>query len=556
MSQATAITIEGRRLVDDALREQGDLTAVDKFAERHERGELDDGSGVYRDLIPLTQPGEGEQYAFEVDLDACTGCKACVSACHNLNGLDEGETWRDVGRLVGGPLDEMIAQHVTAACHHCVEPACLEGCPVKAYEKDPVTGIVKHLDDQCIGCQYCTLKCPYDVPKYHKEKGIVRKCDMCSDRLAEGEAPACAQACPTGAIAIGIVDKSVARGRAADGDFVAGNPHPGYTVPTTRYKSERDLGGARPADNELLAPEDAHAPLAVMMVLTQLSVGGFLLQLLLEGTRAGAAAAASVQTAVSLATGLIALGASTLHLGRPLYAFRAVIGLRHSWLSREIVAFGLFAKTALLYAGLRFFAPDLLPPAAERAVGYGVVGLGLLGVLCSAMIYHDTRRWLWRIHKIGPRFLLTVLLLGGALTVALSVATAAWREPAPIAGFLRGAAVPLLCGIALVSAVKLAGEALVFGHLRRDELTALKRTALLMSGPLHQATLVRFMAGAGGGIALPGLLLLSPPDAGHPGSALVLVGGMLVLLVAGELIERLLFFAAVAAPRLPGDLAP
>ena len=57
-------------------------------------------------------------------------------------------------------------QTVTTACHHCLEPACLSGCPVKAYEKNPVTGIVKHLDDQCIGCQYCILMCPYDAPKY------------------------------------------------------------------------------------------------------------------------------------------------------------------------------------------------------------------------------------------------------------------------------------------------------------------------------------------------------------------------------------------------------
>ena len=46
--------------------------------------------------------------------------------------------------------------------------------------KEPLTGIVKHLDDQCIGCKYCTLMCPYDVPHYNQKQGIVRKCDMCS----------------------------------------------------------------------------------------------------------------------------------------------------------------------------------------------------------------------------------------------------------------------------------------------------------------------------------------------------------------------------------------
>ena len=65
----------------------------------------------------------------------------------------------------------------------------MHGCPVNAYEKDEITGIVKHLDDQCIGCVYCTLKCPYEVPQYDKAHGIVRKCDMCADRLSERRSP-------------------------------------------------------------------------------------------------------------------------------------------------------------------------------------------------------------------------------------------------------------------------------------------------------------------------------------------------------------------------------
>ena len=110
--------------------------------------------------------------------------------------------------IVGGPPALPVLQHVTSACHHCLDPACLNACPVDAYEKDPVTGIVKHLDDQCFGCQYCTLACPYDAPKFHAGKGIVRKCDMCSDRLKVGEAPACVQACPHEAITIRVVDRA------------------------------------------------------------------------------------------------------------------------------------------------------------------------------------------------------------------------------------------------------------------------------------------------------------------------------------------------------------
>ena len=192
-------------ILEQLLIEQQSLSAVEQFSRAH-----DDGTPCqakyYSKLLPTSAPQAGQQFAFGVDLDACSGCKACVTACHSLNGLDDHETWRDVGLLIGGNSSHPVMQHVTTACHHCIEPACASACPVDAYEKDPVTGIVKHLDDQCFGCQYCTLACPYDVPKYHAGKGIVRKCDMCSDRLAEGEAPACVQACPHEAISINVVD--------------------------------------------------------------------------------------------------------------------------------------------------------------------------------------------------------------------------------------------------------------------------------------------------------------------------------------------------------------
>ena len=192
--------------------------------------------------MPASPPGPGQQFAFEVDLDRCSGCKACVTACHALNGLDEDEAWRSVGLLHGGTSALPVLQHVTSACHHCLDPACLYGCPVNAYEKDPVTGIVKHLDDQCIGCQYCILKCPYDAPKYNKKLGIVRKCDMCSDRLAAGEAPACVQACPTQAIRITVVERQeVDRGQRGQSLPARGARACLYTLPTTVYKTSTAL---------------------------------------------------------------------------------------------------------------------------------------------------------------------------------------------------------------------------------------------------------------------------------------------------------------------------
>ena len=165
-------------VLNQALEDQSDMTAVEEFAFKKDLRRLPAEASRYSRLIPKASPGPGQQYAFEVNLDQCTGCKACVTACHNENGLDEDETWRTVGVLHGAAPGGPAVQHVTSACHHCLDPACINGCPVKAYEKDPATGVVKHLEDQCIGCQYCIFKCPYDVPKYSKKRGIVHKCDM------------------------------------------------------------------------------------------------------------------------------------------------------------------------------------------------------------------------------------------------------------------------------------------------------------------------------------------------------------------------------------------
>src|SRR4051794_32744537 len=264
-------------LIDELLQQQQQLTAVEQFSRRHQAGDLPAQARYYRSLVPLEKPQTGEQYAFAVDLDRCTGCKGCVSACHSLNGLDDEEIWRNVGLIHGGTNADPYQQTVTTACHHCVDPACLNGCPVLAYEKDAETGIVRHLDDQCIGCQYCVLKCPYDVPKYSRKRGIVRKCDMCHGRLAAGEAPACVQACPSGAITIRIVNREELAGSIQPGDRLLPDAwDSAYTKPSTRYTTRKGIpANARAADAFALRLEHAHFPLIFMLVLSQLGAGMF-----------------------------------------------------------------------------------------------------------------------------------------------------------------------------------------------------------------------------------------------------------------------------------------
>ncbi|HWA86395.1 MAG TPA: 4Fe-4S dicluster domain-containing protein, partial [Opitutus sp.] len=375
-------------LLAELLAEQQRLdTPVARFSTAHDAGTANGLAALRAQLIPLSAPAAGEHYAFEVDLDACTGCKACVTACHSLNGLDETETWRDVGLIVGGHPRHPVQQTVTSACHHCADPACLNGCPVLAYEKDPATGIVRHLDDQCIGCQYCILKCPYDAPKYNARLGIVRKCDLCHGRLAAGEAPACAQACPTHAIRIVTVPLAA---RADTSGFLRAAPDPAGTRPTTRYRSRRaGLQHLRAADANALRPQPAHWPLVIMLTLLSLAVG-------CEWSAVAGrvfAGGGFVRAALWLgwAAGVSGLGASVAHLGRPERAWRIFLGWRRRWLSREAVAFAAW----LAVASAALAEPRL---AAAAAV------LGSAGLFCSVMIYVDTRRVFWRWGRTAPRF--------------------------------------------------------------------------------------------------------------------------------------------------------
>ncbi len=472
-------------LVDRLLAEQRELsTAVLQFSRWHERAHGLEDAG-YRTLVPLSRPKAGEQYAFEVDLDRCTACKACVVACHSLNGLDGAESWRDVGAIHAPRENGGTTHTVTTACHHCEDPACAHGCPVLAYEKDEETGIVRHLDDQCIGCSYCILKCPYEVPKFNERLGIVRKCDMCQGRLAAGEAPACVQSCPNEAIRITVVQRETSH-LPARAPMVPGAFPSGYTRPTTRYVSSRALPpAARPADAAALRVEEAHTPLAVMLVLTQCACGVLWL--------------ADGSFPMLLAGWLLAhagLAASLAHLGQPLKAWRAFLGWRRSWLSREIIAFGLFGAmaTASLFG--------VVPAAAAAAAGF-------LGLAASVMVYADTRREFWQWPLTGARFAGTAVV--GGLAVA-GIWHSQWIAPAVVAAMLK-----LLAELAWLA-------------VRRHTLAA-----RLHSGPLRAWTAGRFLAGFAGAALFP-----AAPAAGA------------VFLVAGELIERSLFFRACPANRMPG----
>src|SRR5262249_44832438 len=139
-----------------------------------------------------------------------------------------------------------------------------------------------HSADACIGCQYCTWNCSYGVPQYNEVRGVVGKCDMCHNRLSDGDAPACVSACPEGAIAIEIVNAAKWRSDYMGAD-APGLPSADDSISTTRITlPENLLPDTGRVDTQRVIPEHPHWPLVFMLVLTQLSVGAFAVLWLLD----------------------------------------------------------------------------------------------------------------------------------------------------------------------------------------------------------------------------------------------------------------------------------
>jgi len=461
-------------------------------------------------LIPERPLSAGEQYRFHFDMTKCIGCKCCVVACNEQNGNPSAINWRRVGEVEGGHYPYTQRYHLSMGCNHCLEPSCLIGCPVEAYTKDAKTGVVIHSADTCIGCQYCTWNCSYGVPQYNPERGVVGKCDMCHNRLSDGMAPACVSACPEGAIAIEIMDVAGWRKDYASAN-APGLPSADDSISTTRVTMPEDLlPDTGRVDTQRITPEQPHGPLVLMLVLTQLSVGAFGALWMMDTFGRGMGLYISAAAALVLAG--LSLGSSTLHLGRPVYAWRALRGLRRSWLSREVLSLSIFAGVASAFAGMLFL--DL---PGRPLMGAFTALCGACGMFCSAKIYIVRARPAWCSAYTIAEFFSTCLLLGPLFVLAMNV-RAEWLPWAAAAG----------------GAAQLITQTLKFLWLTRSEQFELRASSLLLSGQLRRAFLSRL-----GLLIVAGIVL---PLAAHGAveSALGLIAAL-----AGELLGRWLFFVSV-----------
>ena len=171
-----------------------------------------------------------------IDVSKCIGCKACQSACVE---------WNDTNPAVGENIGYYTNPHDLTpdmftlmrftewvnpetdnlewlirkdGCMHCADPGCLKACPAPGAIVQYSNGIVDFIHENCIGCAYCVKGCPFNIPRISRVDHKAYKCTLCSDRVAVGQGPACAKACPTQAIVFGTKEdmKKHADGRIAD----------------------------------------------------------------------------------------------------------------------------------------------------------------------------------------------------------------------------------------------------------------------------------------------------------------------------------------------------
>ena len=345
---------------------------------------------------------------FLLDLNRCTGCHACRLACSIENELGAGNSWREIYTFNEVRLPGIPRFHLSLGCQHCVDAACMRTCPASAYRRDLSTGAVLVDSERCIGCGYCRWACPFDAPHYSRVEGTVSKCTLCYARVADGKSPACANLCPTGALQFTELDSDA--GIQGVPGFPATNLEPAMRFLPLRAPSA--VGPELEIPSGESAPEFGPAAMAFTRVAkaadgSEWSLVLFTLAASLLVALAGAAVLGSLrlEAPVFLVALAGAMAVGSLHLGKPQRAWRAVLNLRGSWLSREILFYLAFAILAAAIA--------MLP--GERNLILPVVLAGLATLFSVDMVYgavsqnHGSLR-----HSAGA--VLTGLFLYGILT--------------------------------------------------------------------------------------------------------------------------------------------
>jgi anaerobic dimethyl sulfoxide reductase subunit B (iron-sulfur subunit) len=377
-------------------------------------------------------------YAFTFDASACSGCKACQEACKDKNNLPVGMLWRRVVEVAGGEWHytgtawetSVFAYNLSIACNHCTHPKCAGVCPVDAYMVRP-DGIVVINTSRCMGCNYCSWACPYGAPQYDSRQGIMTKCDLCHDRIDAGIPPSCVAACPLRVLDYKNLEELSMNTAGRNLWLLPGAEHPfplpDYSRTEPHLSIKLHAGMSAPLEKavsnleEVLPPgtyPNSHRPASV----SELPLVGFTL---LVQMAAGMAifspmlSSVSLPVLLSIAILLVSGGLiSFLHLGRKRNAWRSVIHLKKSWLSREILLSG-FLGAAVLAATVTQLMQKIPPnPWPMALLGFGVV-------YCMSRVYLLRAVPAWNSWRTQVQFFLSAVVLG-ALGVNLAVPQPSW----------------------------------------------------------------------------------------------------------------------------------
>ncbi len=185
---------------------------------------------------------KAKQWAMVVDMKKCwekaeDHCKECILACHKFHNVpDIGTIKEEIKWIWQENYEDTFSGHanpynianiadkpIMVLCNHCTDPPCVRVCPTKATFKDKKSGIVQMDFHRCIGCRFCMAGCPYGARSFNfrdpvpyiktelnmtfptRERGVVEKCNFCTERLARGLYPACVEACKVGALTFGDI---------------------------------------------------------------------------------------------------------------------------------------------------------------------------------------------------------------------------------------------------------------------------------------------------------------------------------------------------------------
>lgn len=322
----------------------------------------------------------------------CVGCNACSAACILENGWTiKPRNVYQFNRILS-PSVQIV--NISLACSHCDNPVCLSGCPSRAYYREPESQAIVIRSENCLGCNYCKWNCPYDAPKSEPLSLLIEKCNLCYKLVNEGLKPACASACPTGALDFGPISDI------PDNNWMTMFPDKKLN-PSIEFSGKKESSPLKIVPEQLFDNDEPAQGIIEKGMIGEWSLVAFSSLITLSSAIMVAGLIKGVFPEIGIILPLIISAGifSLFHLRKKINAWRAVLNILSSPLSREIA---LYIMYTLLTATALITGNTILLIIAS------VTGIILLIAIDSVYTYADNRNNV-RFHS-GQSFLTGLLI--------------------------------------------------------------------------------------------------------------------------------------------------